>query len=64
MHGAADKIVPKADIEHLVERLKAQKGITIDYDSIKNANHFFDTDMPALENSLAQYLDRRISEIG
>ncbi|MEE3120270.1 MAG: alpha/beta hydrolase, partial [Pseudomonadota bacterium] len=64
VHGAADKIVPKEDIERLVERLQAQKGITIDYDSIKNANHFFDTDMPALENSLAQYLDRRISEIG
>ena len=64
VHGAADKIVPKEDIERLVERLQAQKGITIDYDSIKNANHFFDTDMPALENSLAHYLDRRISEIG
>ena len=41
VHGAADKIVPKEDIERLVERLQAQKGITIDYDSIKNANHFF-----------------------
>ena len=64
MHGAADKIVPKEDIERLVERLQAQKGITIDYDSIKNANHFFDADMAALEKSVAQYLDRRISEIG
>ena len=64
VHGAADKIVPKEDIERLVERLQAQKGITIDYDSIKNANHFFDTDMAALEKSVAKYLDRRISEIG
>ena len=64
VHGTADKIVPKEDIERLVERLQAQKGITIDYHSIKNANHFFDTDMPTLENSLTQYLDRRISEIG
>ena len=64
VHGAADKIVPKEDIERLVERLQAQKGITIDYDSIKNANHFFDSDMAALEKSVTQYLDRRISEIG
>ena len=56
--------MPKEDIERLVERLQAQKGITIDYDSIKNANHFFDTDMKALETSVAQYLDRRVSEIG
>ena len=40
VHVPADKIVPKEDIERLVERLQAQKGITIDYDSIKNANHF------------------------
>ena len=64
VHGAADKIVPKEDIERLVERLQAQKGITIDYDSIKGANHFFDKDMSTLEGSISQYLDRRISEIG
>ena len=64
VHGDADRIVPKDDTDRLVERLQAQKGITVDYDNIKGANHFFDKDMDALDKSVGTYLDRRISEIG
>ena len=64
VHGDADRIVPKDDIEKLVERLQAQRGITIDYENMKGANHFFENDLEPLDNTVGIYLDRRIAEIG
>ncbi|MCH1569434.1 MAG: alpha/beta hydrolase [Alphaproteobacteria bacterium] len=64
VHGDADRIVPKEDTVKLVERLQTQKGITIDYTPLKNANHFFDKDMKTLDQTVGTYLDRRIEEIG
>ncbi len=34
--------MPEADVQKLVDRLTAQKGIKIAYDKIEGANHFFD----------------------
>jgi alpha/beta superfamily hydrolase len=64
VHGDADRIVPKDDTEKLVERLQAQKGITVDYENLKGANHFFEKDLDTLDKTVGTYLDRRISEIG
>ena len=64
VHGDADRIVPKEDTVKLVERLQAQKGITIDYENMKGANHFFEKDMDSLDKTVGKYLDRRIAEIG
>ena len=64
VHGDADRIVPKEDTVKLVERLQAQKGITIDYENMKGANHFFEKDMDSLDKTVSKYLDRRIAEIG
>lgn len=63
-HGDADRIVPKEDTVKLVERLQQQKGITIDYQNLKGANHFFEKDMDKLDDIVGEYLDRRIPEIG
>jgi uncharacterized protein len=64
VHGDADRIVPKDDTEKLVERLQAQKGITVNYENIKGANHFFENDMDTLNKTIGDYLDKRIPEIG
>lgn len=64
VHGDADRIVPKEDTVKLVERLQAQKGITIDYENMKGDNHFFEKDMDSLDKTVGKYLDRRIAEIG
>jgi alpha/beta superfamily hydrolase len=37
-----DQVVPEADVQKLVDRLSAQKGIKITYVKIDGANHFFD----------------------
>ena len=41
LHGAKDEIVPEPHVEKLVQRLRAQKGIAIDYRVVDHANHFF-----------------------
>ncbi len=60
-HGDEDKIVPQDDIEKMVERLQAQKGIDIQYDNIKGANHFYDDQIDRLNKSVNDYLDVRLS---
>ncbi|MGB0341882.1 MAG: alpha/beta hydrolase [Parvibaculales bacterium] len=60
-HGDADRIVPQDAIEKLVERLQAQKGITIDYENIAGANHFFENHSDALDETVGQYLDKRLA---
>ncbi len=60
-HGDEDKIVPQDDIEKMVERLQAQKGIDIQYDNIKGANHFYDDQIDRLNKSVNDYLDVRLN---
>ena len=38
--------MPEADVQKLVDRLTAQKGIKITYTKIEGANHFFDNHKP------------------
>ncbi len=64
VQGGADRVVPKEDVDKLVERLHAQKGIDITYKVLPQANHFFEKDMDELKSEVSAYLDRRIPEIG
>ena len=58
--GLKDAVSPTADVDKLVDRLKAQKGIVIDYEKIPEANHFYTQGMPELFESIENYLDKRI----
>src|SRR6267154_508564 len=42
VQGTKDNVVPEPDVQKLVDRLTAQKGIKITYHKIDGANHFFD----------------------
>ena len=41
LQGEKDDVVPESSVAKLVERLRAQKGISIDYRVVKGGNHFF-----------------------
>jgi alpha/beta superfamily hydrolase len=47
-------------VQKLVEKLRTQKHITIHYDTIPGANHFFVNEMPQLMKSVDDYLDFRL----
>ncbi len=60
-HGRADRVVPEADIQSLVARLSAQRGIKIDYAKIEGANHFFDDKLEELGERGRRYLTQALA---
>ena len=60
IHGDMDRIVPQLSVLKMVERLQNQKKIEIIHSNIVGANHFFDTHMRQLSQSVNDYLDYRL----
>ncbi|HEY4125275.1 MAG TPA: alpha/beta hydrolase, partial [Rhizomicrobium sp.] len=62
IHGTKDQVVPEADVLKLVDRLRAQKGIKIDYHKIEGANHFFDKHEQDVVEAVEDYSQRRMND--
>jgi alpha/beta superfamily hydrolase len=62
--GEADEVVPGAAVLKLVEKLKTQRHITIEHQTIPGANHFFQHEMAQLMGSVDGYLDMRLANGG
>ena len=62
VHGGADDIVPKADVDKLVDKLSLQKGIEITYRTVAAADHFFSKHIDAMMALVDSYLDERLAE--
>jgi hypothetical protein len=60
VHGRNDTVSPEADVQKLVDRLNAQRGIKITQVKIEGANHFFDQHTPELVQTVEDYLDMRM----
>jgi len=60
VHGDKDSVVPVSAVGTLVEKLKTQKGIIIDQQIVKGANHFFDGKSDELIEVVDAYLDKRL----
>ena len=53
------QVVPEPDVQKLVDRLSAQKGIRITYNKIDGANHFFDRH----EGDVLQTVEAYVSKV-
>lgn len=62
IHGDQDEIVPPESIEKLIDKLRQQKGITIDHRLVHGTNHFFHGAMDTLVDEVGDYLDASIQE--
>ncbi|MGQ0741719.1 MAG: alpha/beta hydrolase [Alphaproteobacteria bacterium] len=60
LHGTRDQVVPEADVQKLVDRLSAQKGIKITYQKIEGANHFFDNHESDVVDAVEEYVRQRM----
>jgi alpha/beta superfamily hydrolase len=60
VHGDKDAVVPVASVGTLVEKLKTQKGIVIEQNIMRGANHFFDGKTEELMGVVNEYLDKRL----
>ncbi|MBT5187715.1 MAG: hypothetical protein HOM01_12965 [Kordiimonadaceae bacterium] len=58
--GTEDTVVSEYSVLKLVEKLQAQKGITIDYDKIEGASHFYEEHHQPLVQSIDKYLTMRL----
>jgi uncharacterized protein len=61
VQGLADEIVTASAVQKLVDKLKTQKHITIDYETVPNANHFYENEMDSVMGHVERYLDRRLA---
>src|SRR3989440_212901 len=63
IHGEKDRVAPPTSVQKLVDKLKTQKGITIEQQTVDGANHFFEGKIDELTERCAEYLDRRRADI-
>jgi alpha/beta superfamily hydrolase len=61
IHGDQDKVVPQKDVQALVDKLKSQRGISIDHQIVRGANHFFEDQVDELVGACATYVDKRLA---
>jgi len=61
LHGAADTVATPPEVERVVAKLRTQKGISIAYDLVDNATHFWADHLPEVESRVGAYLDRRLA---
>ena len=61
INGDLDKVAPEKDVNDLVDKLKAQKGILITHKTVPGANHFFNGQVDTVMAECEDYLDRRLN---
>lgn len=61
VNGSSDEIVTPSSVQKLVDKLKTQKHITIDHETIPGANHFFEQELDQLMALVDNYLNTRLA---
>jgi len=61
LHGTSDAVAPANEVERVVAKLRTQKGISIAYELVEGANHYWSEHLEAVEDRVGAYLDRRLS---
>lgn len=54
--GEADQIVTKESVDQLIERLQGQRGISIEYLKMPEADHFYTGHIPTLMTHVQSYI--------
>lgn len=60
INGDADRVISQDSVSSLVEKLKTQKGVTIEHKVVEGGNHFFEGQIDELMANIDAYLDKRI----
>ena len=58
IYGNKDELVPIENINEIKKRLSAQKGITVEFTSVQDANHFFSNSERELKKDLNKYIKK------
>lgn len=63
IHGEQDAVVPYQYTDGLVQKLRSQKGIAIDYHVLKGADHFYNDHMDEMIGLVNNYVELRITNV-
>ena len=58
IYGKKDELVPSEHVLELDKRLRAQKGIKVDFQALNDANHFFSKNEDVLVKNLDKYIKK------
>lgn len=58
VQGGKDNVVPASSVEKLVQKLRSQRGIEIDYRTLDDANHFFHNHVDLLCDTVHDHMNR------
>lgn len=58
LQGERDDIVPSTHSEKLAERIRAQRGVDVDYREIQGANHFFGDHIDTVKAHIHDHLNK------
>ena len=58
IYGKKDELVPVEHLNELNKRLSSQKGIKVEFQSVKDANHFFKKSTADLSEALDKYIKK------
>ena len=61
LHGSGDTVATPVEVERVVAKLRTQKGISIAYELVDGANHYWSNHLPAVESHVGHYLDQRMN---
>ncbi len=61
LHGSGDTVATPMEVERVVAKLRTQKGISIAYELVDGANHYWSNHLPAVETHVGHYLDQRMN---
>lgn len=61
IHGDKDEIVTTESVNKLVEKLRQQKQITVEQQTMSGAGHFFDKQLEDLKKRCGDYMDKRLA---
>jgi alpha/beta superfamily hydrolase len=62
VHGERDELVPEPSVKKLVDKLSAQRGITIDYRLLPGADHFFEEQLDDMVGQIEDYVDEALAQ--
>ena len=60
VQGTGDTVVSHESVGTLVNKLRNQKGIRIDFETIEGSDHFFTNHLATLQSYVNQYLEQRL----
>ena len=63
LHGSGDTVATPVEVERVVAKLRTQKGISIAYELVDGANHYWSHHLPDVESRVGHYLDQRLSGV-